>query len=102
MVICKLNWGKWYVNVKKYMSENAVTLFLCLNEDGSGLNLVRKCTLEEMYRMFPEPLLDSDEIRFKDFLYSLGIREKPLVEKWINYVVPLLIEEGIKKGYWDK
>ena len=96
MVVCKYKWEKWYITVKKRMFENDLTLLLTLNEDESGTWLHRKCSLEEMRKMFPEPI-DPPEIRIIELLHHLEDSEKPIVEKWIDYVVPILIDEGIKR-----
>jgi hypothetical protein len=99
MIISESNWGKWHVIVKKRMDEEAVTIFVGLDKNGYGLQLYKKCLLVDMYRMFP-PEPEPKFLISKIIIEGMCGKDMTVLEKWVNYVTPILIKEGIDKGYW--
>jgi hypothetical protein len=58
--------------------------------------------METLYRMFPPDEKPSTGNYILDHLIeqSWGPEYKDTLDKWIDYLTPLIIEEGIKKGAW--
>jgi hypothetical protein len=100
MIICQFHWEKWYGKVTKPMSESLIRLELSHNEDFSGVNLVKVSSLENIENeilppeSIPKLKSDFDSYVILDMIYGLEINEKVLLKKWLDCMIPTLIEWG--------
>jgi hypothetical protein len=61
------------------------------------------CSLETMYFMFPPEKKEETGIYALDWLIEhYGPKERSMVERWVDFEAPRLIDTGIKRGYWEK
>ena len=102
MIISKFIWGKWQGIIDAYNYKVSLRVSVI---EGDGKQLAAQCSLETMYMMFPPPpekiYHPNAQINWIIKTY-FAPKEKTMLEKWIDYITPILIEQGIKRGLWDE
>jgi hypothetical protein len=98
VVIANFTWGKWRGIVREKVDEFAV--ILTISEKNKDLSI--ECSLETIYRQFPPAAKEETGIKALDWLIEhYGPKEKDMLEKWIDFETPRLIEMGASRGYWS-
>jgi len=98
MFVCKVIIGKWQGIVDDY--NHKVTIKVSVIE-GDGRELAAQCSLETMYIMFPPEREPHPNLAIEMLIKAFNPQEQTMLERWIDYITPILIEEGIKRGVWS-
>lgn len=98
-LIAKFIWGKWRGEVHQHDRFTVALKVMVVGEEMKGFTYTT-CKMEAMYRMFP-PRASTGNLAI-DWLIQYMDPEKTMLDKWVDFQVPILIERGIKAGLWSK